>query len=103
MDIRQVFLDTINKTLDNLEWQCKGCLRMEGCEELDSNGKGKRYCREILDSAILGKRRFEYVKECLADQTMWHCEDCSHLNETGNPTWCASCRMSNFYPKDLPI
>ena len=59
MDLHKIIEALVFSNLKRLQWQCKGCLRMDGCEEQDGNAP--KYCKEILKAAINEEVTFKYI------------------------------------------
>lgn len=71
-DLHRVVADCIMDRIESLQWQCKGCWRMDGCEK--DSGNYMLYCKELIVAALTGEITFKYKDAPL--NTM---EDSAHL------------------------
>uniref|UniRef100_A0A6H1ZTM0 Uncharacterized protein n=1 Tax=viral metagenome TaxID=1070528 RepID=A0A6H1ZTM0_9ZZZZ len=51
---KEIIRNCILNKLDSLSWKCEGCPQVSVCED-QSNGGEPRYCRPMIDAALLGE------------------------------------------------
>jgi hypothetical protein len=59
MNVAEKFAEAVKEKLNELCWYCRHCPKISECEEQTSKeGFEPRYCRTIIEAAILNRKDF---------------------------------------------